>query len=97
MSAYIIAAIDRLDLVKYKEYSVRAREALAMFGATISVVDDSPVLIEGKMPGARAVVLKFPDEATLDRFWQSEKYQEAIPFRHAGATTHFVIKVKGED
>ena len=23
MSAYIIAAIDRLDLVKYKEYSVR--------------------------------------------------------------------------
>ncbi len=76
---------------------MRAREALAMFGATISVVDDSPVLIEGKLPGARTVVLKFPDEAALDGFWHSEKYQEAIPFRHAGATTHFVIKVKGED
>jgi uncharacterized protein (DUF1330 family) len=97
MSAYLIAAIDRFDLVKYQEYSVRAREALALHGATISVVDDSPVLIEGKLPGARAVVLKFPDEAALERFWQSEEYQEAIPFRHAAADTHFVIKVKGED
>jgi uncharacterized protein (DUF1330 family) len=95
MSVYLIAALTKHDLAKYQEYGAKSRASLEPFPGSILGVDDSPVLIEGDLPGARMVLLKFANNAAFEEWWNSPEYQAAIPFRHEAAETHFMIKVQG--
>lgn len=40
----------------------------------------------------RMVVLRFPDEEALQKWWKSDAYQAAIPFRHKAAMTYLSLK-----
>lgn len=99
MSAYIITSIDVHDPETYATYREKARAVLRSFrirSHILSPLEEPPVVLEGEAPG-HLVVMEFDSMEEIDRFYNSPEYQEAVPYRQASATTHYVIAVNGKE
>jgi len=90
MTAYAIGHITITDPEKYKAYEAGFFSALAPFNGTIVAVDDAPVVLEGEAPNARVVVLSFPDDESLNAWYNSEAYQAIARIRHEAADSKII-------
>jgi uncharacterized protein (DUF1330 family) len=52
---------------------------------------ENPEVLEGHFPGTSLVLLKFKNDEDAKKWYQSEKYQKAIPLRHESADTYFTV------
>ena len=93
MTAYAIGHIKITDQARYRDYEAGFFEALAPFNGTILAVDDAPTAIEGEAPSARVVILSFPDQQSLNAWYNSEGYQKIARIRHQAADSN-VISVR---
>lgn len=96
MSSYIVGVIDKHDLETYQKYIAGGYAAVVGFDVQVSIAEQ-PEVLEGKFPGTTLIIMKFKHKADAKKFYHSEAYQKAIPFRHASAATPFTVTFETDD
>jgi uncharacterized protein (DUF1330 family) len=96
MSSYFIALIDIHDPAGYQRYLDGFDAVFAPYNGEVLAVDENPTILEGNWPAARTVVIRFPAEADLLRWYRSPEYQQLVALRIEAATARVAI-VHGVD
>ncbi|MCK9424012.1 MAG: DUF1330 domain-containing protein [Bacteroidales bacterium] len=91
MSHYFVAQLKIHNQATYDKYREKVDEVFDQFKGKCLVIDDHPQTIEGKWNYNRFVIIEFPDENELKRWYYSPQYQEILKFRLAGATSDTII------
>jgi uncharacterized protein (DUF1330 family) len=61
------------------------RKSLLPYSAEVIFRGKLHKVLTGEHPHQNTVVIKFPDQATLQEWYQSKEYQELIPIRDRAA------------
>ncbi len=85
MSVYFIAGLRVHDGALYDRYLEGFDAVFERDEGEVVLVDETPALLEGDWPYTRLVVLRFPDEVALRRWYESPEYQQLARLRHAAA------------
>jgi uncharacterized protein (DUF1330 family) len=91
MAAYIIADVTVTDaekMARYREWSTRAMQA---HGAEVLVRGGDFEVLEGPWTPSRLVVLKFPDRAAAQAFYQGEIYTHARTLREGAGVMRMIV------
>lgn len=94
MSCYLVAQINIDDPTEYERYLEGFDEVFERFGGTVVAVDDAVRVLEGAWPYGRTVIIRFPSETELSRWYDSEEYQRIARHRRAAARCN-LISVSG--
>ncbi len=96
MSSYFIALIDIHDPDRYDLYLAGYDEIFDRYQGKVIAVDDSPTFLEGKWPARRTVLIEFPNETELRRWYDSPEYQALAQYRRDAADAAIAI-IHGRD
>lgn len=96
MSSYFIALIDIHDPAAYKQYLEGFDEVFARYTGEVIAVEDNPRVLEGTWPARRTVVIKFPNDSELRRWYDSEEYQSLAKHRREASVATISI-ISGRD
>lgn len=91
MSAYVIGHITVHDADGYSKYTAQVPGTLAAHGGSFAVRGGTTTVMEGDMPHARHVVIRFPDRAAAEAWYNSPEYQAIVPVRQAHSTGVLMI------
>jgi uncharacterized protein (DUF1330 family) len=61
------------------------------YRGTVLAVDDNPAVLEGAWPSARTVLIEFPNERELRRWYESREYQRLALIRRTAAAANIAI------
>jgi len=85
MSAYLIGHITVKDPDKWKIYIEGVQKSLMPFEAVVIFRGKRAAVLAGEHAHENTVVIKFPDQPTLQNWYQSDSYQALIPNRDQAA------------
>ena len=85
MSAYLIGHITVKDTDKWQTYVEGVRKSILPFGAEVLFRGKLATVLAGEHPHQNTVVIKFPDQPTLQQWYNSDEYQGLIPIRDEAA------------
>jgi uncharacterized protein (DUF1330 family) len=85
MAAYLVGNISVKDVGLWQKYVAGVGESLAPFDSRIIFRGQLVRVLAGQQEHDLIVVIEFPDHATLDAWFDSEKYQALIPLRDKAA------------
>jgi uncharacterized protein (DUF1330 family) len=85
MSAYLIGHITVKNPDKWKTYVEGVRKSLMPFEAEVIFRGKRASVLAGVHPHENTVVIKFPDQPTLQQWYNSGEYQGLIPTRDEAA------------
>jgi uncharacterized protein (DUF1330 family) len=85
MAAYLIGHITVKNHDKWKVYVEGVRKSLIAFEAEVVFRGKRATVLAGQHPHENTVVIKFPDQATLQQWYDSNDYQGLIPNRDEAA------------
>ncbi len=85
MAAYPIGHITVKDPDQWKIYTAGVAKSLAPFGGEVIFRGKRAAVLCGEHAYQNSVVLKFPDQPTLQQWYDSKAYQELIPIREKAA------------
>lgn len=83
--AYVIGHITVLDPAKWAEYRSRVPATLAPWGAELVFRGEKLAVLGGSHPHTDTVVIRFPNAAAIDGWFNSADYQALIPLRQQAA------------
>lgn len=78
---YFLAHIRIHDTEEYQQYLDETDGVFARFNGTYLAVDQNPDVMEGCWEGGRMVLIQFPSEADLRRWYDSPEYQGILKHR----------------
>ena len=81
MSAYLVGQIRVKDMAKWQEYVTGVAASLEPFEAQIVFRGKRLEVLAGEHDKDLTVVIRFADQANLDRWFRSPAYQQLIPLR----------------
>ncbi len=96
MSSYFIALINIHDPTRYEQYLAGFDEVFEKFRGEVVSVDDNPRVLEGDWPAGRTVLIRFPNEQELLRWYESPEYQQLARHRKEASVGSIAI-VSGRD
>jgi uncharacterized protein (DUF1330 family) len=85
MSAYLIGHITVKNTDKWKTYVEGVRKSLMPFETEVIFRGKRASVLAGEHPHENTVVIKFPDQPTLQQWYNSNEYQSLIPTRDEAA------------
>jgi uncharacterized protein (DUF1330 family) len=85
MAAYLVGHITVKDDGLWQKYMAGVQESLAPFDCKIIFRGQLDRILAGQHDHNLVVVIEFPDQTTLDNWYDSEKYQSLIPLRDKAA------------
>ena len=85
MAAYLIGHITVKNPVQWKKYVDGVGDSLGPFRAEVVFRGRRASVLAGEHPHDQTVVIRFPDQATLQEWFHSEAYQSLIPIRDRAA------------
>ena len=85
MSACVIGHITVKDEEKWAQYRAQVPGTLAPWGAELLFRGRLAGVLSGDHKHADTVVIRFPDVAAVDAWYQSAAYQALIPLRQQAA------------
>lgn len=91
MSVYFIANIKINNAQEYDKYLKDCDEVFAKYNGEYLAVDEKPVILEGEWDYTRAVLIRFPSDADLRCWYESEEYQEILKYRLTSAKCDTLI------
>jgi uncharacterized protein (DUF1330 family) len=91
MSCYFIALIDIHDDEGYGGYLAGFDEVFGRYRGSVLAVEDEPRVLEGSWPAGRTVIIEFPDEAELRRWYESPEYQRLAVRRREASTGSIAV------
>ena len=96
MAAYVIIETDITDPERYERYKAASPDAVAVAGGRFVDRGGELAVLEGDWQPSRLVVLEFEDLAAAQRWYRSERYQQARKLRE-GAARIRMVAVQGVD
>jgi len=96
MSSYMIALIDIHDRARYDEYLAGFDAVFAKYNGRVVAVEEAPRVLEGTWPARRTVMIKFPSDEELRRWYDSPEYRELVRHRHESAVSNVAV-ITGRD
>lgn len=96
MKCYFMAQIQIYDLNEYQKYLDGVDEVFEKYKGKYLAVDASPTVLEGVWEYSRAVLIEFPDEGELRRWYESNEYQALVQHRLKAARCDTLL-IKGLD
>lgn len=97
MSVYFIAQLRIPDPAAYERYLAGFDEVWAQYEGEILLVDEKPTVLEGEWPYDRLVLFRFPDEAALRRWYDSEGYRALRRIRQGAAHGPAIVGHEDDD
>ncbi|XOV89738.1 MAG: DUF1330 domain-containing protein [Pseudomonadota bacterium] len=94
MAHYLVAQITIEDRTGYATYEAGFMAIFARYGGKLLAVDESAVVLEGKWPFTRTVLIEFADEASARAWYNSDEYQALAQHRYASSQANIVM-IKG--
>ena len=91
---HFIAHFQVDDAEVYHGYEKGFFPVLKPYGARFLTFDDDVQVLEGERQPGRTVIIEFPSEEVLLKWWNSPEYTELAKMRHQGTTTFSVCYVK---
>lgn len=91
MALYLIGAIDRHDVEKYKCYEEAAFVTVGEHCVEPLAVSDNVEVIEGFSPAKRMILMRFESREAFDKWYNSESYQKAKQIRLVSSDTKFLV------
>ncbi|MGB0553908.1 MAG: DUF1330 domain-containing protein [Alphaproteobacteria bacterium] len=91
MSAYVIIHVTIKDPEKVKEYAAIAGPTVAAAGGDFVSAGEVADALAGQHGYDKAIVIKFPDKATAQAWYNSDEYQAAVPIRKQAMDAVFII------
>lgn len=85
MSSYFVALITIHDQAQYERYLEGFTAVFERFAGEVLAADDAPEILEGEWPAARTVILRFPSDQELLRWYRSPDYQRLAELRRTAA------------
>jgi uncharacterized protein (DUF1330 family) len=85
MAAYLIGHITIKDPGQWKIYTDGVAKSLTPIGAEIIFRGKRATVLCGDHSYSHAVVIKFTDQPTLRKWYDSKAYQDLIPIRDKAA------------
>ena len=85
MSAYLIGHITINNPEKWKIYVEGVQKSLIPFEADVVFRGKRATVLTGEHPYQHTVVIKFPDQPTLQKWYHSDVYQALISVRDEAA------------
>ncbi|MEJ2167215.1 MAG: DUF1330 domain-containing protein [Desulfobacterales bacterium] len=85
MAAYLIGHITIKNPAQWTVYVEGVRKSLIPFEAQIVFRGKRAAVLTGEHPFQDTVVIKFPDQPTLQDWYHSDTYQKLIPVRDSAA------------
>ena len=85
MSAYLIGHITVKNTDKWKTYVEGVRKSLIPYESEVIFRGTRASVLAGEHPHENTVVIKFPDQPTLQKWYNSNDYQGLIPTRDEAA------------
>ena len=85
MAAYLIGQIKVKDQNLWNEYVAGVKESLTPFDADVVFRGTLLEVLAGQQDKDLVVVIKFAEQAVLNDWFISEKYQSLIPLRDDSA------------
>jgi uncharacterized protein (DUF1330 family) len=85
MPAYLIGHITVKNPDKWKTYVEGVQKSLIPFEAEVVFRGKRATVLTGEHPHQHTVVIKFPDQPTLQKWYHSDAYQALIPVREEAA------------
>lgn len=89
-SAYIVVSANARDKEKLKQYGAAAKPTVLAYGGEF--IAKSPVkVLFGDSNYKVKIIIKFPDHASAENWYNSPEYQKLIPLRSEGMDAQFHI------
>jgi len=85
MAAYLVGHITVKDDGLWQKYVSGVQESISPFDAKVVFRGQLDKVLAGQHEHDLVVVIEFPDQSTLDNWFNSEKYQSLIPLRDKAA------------
>jgi len=86
-----VAQISINNYNEYEKYLAGYDEIFKKYQGEVIAVDDNPTLLEGKWNYTRIVLIRFPDEAELRLWYESEEYQKLAKHRWNSSEADILI------
>lgn len=94
MPVYLIAHIRIDDWQEYGTYQEGFLEIFGRYDGELLAVSDQPRVIEGDWPYTRVVLLRFPDDEAVRRWYESPEYQALAEHRWRASEAR-IVAVEG--
>ncbi len=94
MTCYLIAQINVHDREGYRKYLEGFDQVFKDYDGAILAADKEPVVLEGRWPYQRTVLMSFRDMAEAKRWYESPQYQ-ALSRQRQGASDSNIVLVRG--
>jgi uncharacterized protein (DUF1330 family) len=85
MAAYLVGHITVKEDKLWQKYVAGVQESITPFDAKVVFRGRLDKVLAGQHEHDLVVVIEFPDQSTLDNWFNSEKYQSLIPLRDKAA------------
>jgi uncharacterized protein (DUF1330 family) len=85
MAAYLVGHITIKDVSQWEIYMEGVRNSLLPYSAEVIFRGKLHKVLTGEHSHQNTVVIRFPDQATLQEWYQSKDYQELVPIRDRAA------------
>ena len=89
MTALLIVNLTMKDAEKFKAYAAKAPKTLETAGAKVLFKGPAVKVLAGENQHKVAVVIEFPSQEAIEKWYYSDEYQSIIPMRDAGADVVF--------
>jgi len=96
VSSYFIALINVHDDLGYREYLAGFDAVFQRYNGHVLAVEDQPRVLEGEWPAGRTVLIRFPDDGAIRRWYESPEYQQLALLRRKASVASIAI-VSGRD
>ena len=96
MSSYFVALINIHDPGRYERNLAGFDAVFEKYKGEVVSVEDEPRVLEGEWPAARTVLIRFPDDQELRRWYESPEYQELARHRREASVASVAV-VSGHD
>ena len=85
MATYLVGHITVKNDELWQQYVAGVGESLAPFESRVVFRGQLDKVLAGRHAHDLVVVIEFPDQSTLDDWFNSDKYQSLIPLRNKAA------------
>lgn len=83
--AYVVGQITVKDEARWAEYRSKVPDTLAPWGAELVFRGQLGRELHGACPHSDIVVIRFPDQAAVNGWYDSPAYQALLPLRSQAA------------
>lgn len=91
MRSFLYAQLNITDRDEYKKYEEGFIKIFPKYNGEIIVIEENPIILEGQWTFTRIVLISFPSEDDLRKFYDSEEYQELAEIRKRASSGNVLI------